>query len=141
MSNLSNIEQMKIFDAKQSVTGKIFDFIIEEGKVGIQGYYDRPGREKVIIPNFVSFFRNRDEVNIFMDCKYVNYLHFEENIEGSLTRLFNQFKGDKLSLDIDTRNITDMDSMFTACRAKEIDLGNKFDTSNTTTMQCMFSVC
>lgn len=140
------LEQLEKFEAKQKLTGKIFDFSINRisGEIYITKYYDDTQRKEIRIPVFVDGFIDTYETNdgAFSNCIYIERVIAGKNIKGSLTNLFYRFKGNKLDLtDFDTTNITSMCNMFLDCTAKEILLGGKFNTNNVTNLEGIFMRC
>ena len=130
-----NIAKMMDFEAKQRITGRIFDFEVINDKVWIKRYHDNPNRENVIIPDFVSFL----DFRLFYDCRYIKEIHFGSNISKSLRNLLSYLVCDELTLDIDTSNITDMRGLFVNSRIGSINFGDNFNTSKVTDMNNMFA--
>lgn len=143
---MDKFEQLKLYEAKQKLVGRVFDFIIEKGEILIFDYYDAPSRKIVIIPDFVDGFKVsfdlEQEGSVFFRCRYVEKVIMNSNVHGSLRGIFKSFKGSELDLtDFDTSNINDMSIMFNYCESKSITFSEKFDTSNVKYMDHIFRCC
>lgn len=142
---MDKFEQLKIYEAKQGLIGRIFEFAIDDcsKEVVITKYYDVPHRTEIIIPDFVDGFRVRHEDNqyigAFSKCEHIEKIIMKPNIKGDISNIFNKFRGNKLDLsEFDTSNITNMESMLSNCTINNLILGGKFDTSKVCDMNSMF---
>lgn len=144
---LTKVDKLRLYEAKQKLTGDIFEFYTNSsGEIFIQRYYDIPERKEVAIPDFVDgitgYGDTRGQFGAFSECRYIEKIIMHSNVKYGLNQLFKQFKGKRLDLsDFNTSNITDMCGMFVECKAKEIVFGEKFNTSKVERMINMFLFC
>lgn len=135
-------DKLRLYKAKQNLTGKIFDFEEDESrnKILITRYHDVPNRKEVTIPDFVDEISNSS--HLFSECRYIEKIIMHSNVHGVLYDTFRLFKGEKIDLsEFDTSNIEDMDGMFASCEAKSIRFGDLFNTSKVMYMSNMFFNC
>lgn len=142
--------QLELFDAKQKLVGKVFDFEIDKVKdrILINRYYDVPGRTEITIPEFVdgfseSDFEDQDRTGgAFSFSKYIQKIIMYPNVTGAINRLFSYFKGTDLDLScFDTRYVTSMRNLLSFTNLASVDLSGKFTTNNVRMMNSIFCYC
>ena len=139
--SLEDIQRMQAFEAKQSITGRIFDFETVGDQIYINNYHDNPLRREVTIPDFVDGFNSNEESiygSPFYKAKYIEKIICKP-LNFYCNNLFSFMQLKKLDLsEFDTSKVKSMIEWFQSVHIEELILGGKFITENVNSMRGMF---